>query len=159
MTHFFLPLFCDLHNNTVIVRGQGYEYLEKDNTRFRSTPPPLRMPGGGPQAGWVIGAKEKALGSSSNLSPDCADNECFPREDTTAASEQSLFCLHLQTRAESAGLRRHNCVPVSSAVSSSIAVAEADSILFPALSCANSYGSRMWSWCSSPRPNSCLLLE
>lgn len=35
MTHFFPPRCCDLHNNTVRVSGQSYEYSEKDSGRFR----------------------------------------------------------------------------------------------------------------------------
>lgn len=36
MSHFLPPLFCDLHNNIVILAGQSYEYSEKDRMRLLS---------------------------------------------------------------------------------------------------------------------------
>lgn len=36
MSHFLPPLFCDLHNNILILAGQSYEYSEKDRMKLWS---------------------------------------------------------------------------------------------------------------------------
>lgn len=42
MSHFFPPLFHDLHNNIVIVAGQSHEYSQKDNMKLLSPFSPLK---------------------------------------------------------------------------------------------------------------------
>lgn len=148
MSHFFLPLLHDLHNN--IVAGHSYEYSGEGQGEVTELFFPW-IPEDGTQQIEPWELKRKSWVSHPISMLTVPEMSIFWGETLSQNQKDSPAC-SLQTRPEIRTLWEQNMVPVSSTASYIIHIRKTDSILFLAFSYGNGSRDRMWE-CRSTHSN------